>query len=113
MKLIFNNLPKISNNVFYAGTHWSKRKKIKDNLANIVRIQLYKQTKRRSFTKPCEVEYIFEFKSRALDCTNCVAMTKMIEDSLFPDDSPKIVKKIKITSLKSVEDKVTVIIDET
>ena len=112
MKLIFNDLPKISNNKFYAGIHWSKRKELKDNLASLVRVLFFKQTNRRSFSKPCKVEYIFEFKQKPLDCSNCVGMLKIIEDVLFPDDSVKIVKKLKITSLKSVENKVTVIIDE-
>lgn len=113
MKLTFNNLPKISNNKFYAGVHWAERKKIVDNYKKIVYALLCVQTTRRKFTKPCEVEYIFEFKNKPLDCSNCAgAMLKMIEDVLFPDDSPKVVKKIKIASLKSIENKVTVIITE-
>ena len=111
MKLFFHDLPKISNNQFYAGVHWSTRKKIKDNFALIVLAQLRDQTSRRNFTKPCKVEYIFEFKSKPLDCSNAVGMVKLIEDILFPDDSPKIVQEIKVSSLKSVEDKVTVIIN--
>jgi len=110
MNLIFNNLPKISNNKFYEGGHWAKRKTIKDNFAKIVRLQFWAQTSRRSFTSPCDVHYIFEFKSKPLDCSNCVGMLKMIEDVLFPDDSIKVVKSINVVSLKSIEDKVTVII---
>lgn len=112
MKLTFNNLPKISNNKFYAGVHWAQRKKIVDNYKKIVYALLCVQTDRRKFEKPCEVEYIFEFKNKPLDCSNTVGMLKMIEDVLFPDDSYKIVKKLIITSLSSVEDKVTVIIEE-
>jgi len=112
MKLIFENLPKVSNNKFYTGMHWNERKKIKDNFAKMVYALLCVQTTRRAFTKPCEVEYIFEFKKQPLDCSNTVGMLKMIEDVLFPDDSTKVVKKLKITSLKSVEDKVTVIIED-
>lgn len=112
MKLIFENLPKISNNKFYAGVHWAERKKLVDKVKTIVRMLLYSQTKRRSFSKPCDVEYIFEFKSRPLDCSNTIGMLKIIEDVLFPDDSIKIVRSLKIVSVKSVENKVTVIINE-
>ncbi len=112
MKLIFNNLKKISNNQIYAGFHWAKRKKIVDAFKLDVWAQLRNQTDRRSFKKPCKVQYIFEFKSKPLDCSNVVLMLKMIEDVLFPDDSPKIVKEIRMSSLKSVENKVTVIISE-
>ena len=112
MKLFFYNLPKVSNNQFYAGMHWAERKKLKDRFALIVWAQLREQINRKRFTKPCKVGYIFEFKSKPLDCSNCVGMLKMLEDVLFPDDSTKVVKEIKITSLKSVEDKVTVIIKE-
>ena len=92
--------------------HWAERKKIKDNFAKTVYALLCVQTDRRKFERPCEVEYIFEFKSRPLDCSNAIGMVKMLEDVLFPDDGYKIVKKISVTSLLSVEDKVTVIIKE-
>jgi len=113
MKLVFYKLPKVSGNLWYAGVHWSKRKKIKEVFTMIAMEELRCQTTHRKFVKPCNVEYIFEFKGKALDCSNCAGgMVKLLEDILFPDDSPKIVKSIKITSLGSVEDKVTVIIKE-
>ncbi len=111
MKLYFYNLPKISNNKFYAGMHWAERTRLVDAFKLDVFTQLCNQTSRRSFVKPCKAKYIFEFKSTPLDCSNCAGMLKMIEDVLFPKDSPDIVKELSITSLKSVEDKVTVIIN--
>ena len=82
-----------------------------DDYNILVRTQLASQTVRREFRRPCNVEYIFEWKGTPIDCSNCIG-SKMIEDCLFPDDSPKVVKSIKITSLKSVVDKATVIIKE-
>jgi len=98
--VIEKDLPmKISLNKWYAGEHWSFRKKIKD---------LYKLCFKGNFREPCEVEYDFEFRSHPLDCTNCVAMVKMIEDCLFQSDGPNIVKSVKISSKKGVKDKVTI-----
>ncbi len=96
-------LPKISLNEWYAGTHWSERKKIKDAYKWIIRSQNIGK-----FCVPCDVEYTFTFKSRPLDCSNCVAMAKMIEDCLFPKDDIKVVKSMKLTSKKGKEDKVTI-----
>ena len=96
-ELVLENLPKVSLNKFYAGVHWATRKKLKDNYTLIIA----SQTKKK-FTKPCEVEYEFHFKRNPLDCSNCAGgMVKMIEDCLFPNDSIKVVKSIKITSQKS------------
>lgn len=39
MDITLYNLPKISLNKWYAGMHWTKRKKIKDNYTQIVRSQ--------------------------------------------------------------------------
>jgi hypothetical protein len=101
--ITFKGLPKISLNEWYSGAHWSERKKIKDAYKWIIRSQV-----KEKFTESCEVEYIFTFKSRPLDCSNCVAMAKMIEDCLFPKDDIKVVKSMKLTSKKGKEDKVTI-----
>ncbi len=98
-------LPKISLNEWYAGSHWSNRKKIKDQYKWIVR-----SVTSQKFTYPCEVSYRFEFKTRPLDCSNCIAMVKMLEDCLFPDDGVKMVQKISIESRKSDKELVTVTI---
>jgi hypothetical protein len=96
----FRDLPKISLNQFYAGTHWSKRNKIKDNY----HLLISSMTKEK-IDFPCEVEYKFWFKSRPLDCSNaCGGMIKLIEDCLFLDDSYKMVRSIKVTSEKRKDD---------
>jgi len=105
-ELVFFDLPKISNNQFYAGIHWTRRRKIKDAFVFKVYEQLPKRFKQ--IGKPCNTEYYLEFKSRALDASNCVGMIKILEDVLFADDSPKIVKSVLISSKKSKLEKVTV-----
>ena len=105
MDITLYNLPKISLNKWYAGMHWTKRKKIKDNYTQIVRSQFSSLLSRDNTYK---VEYHFTFKSRPLDASNCVAMVKMIEDIIFETDSYKVVTEIVITSSKGLEDKVTI-----
>tara|TARA_R110000765_G_scaffold401016_2_gene496302 strand:- start:3227 stop:3622 length:396 start_codon:yes stop_codon:yes gene_type:complete len=105
MVILLKDLPKISLNKWYAGMHWTKRKKIKDNYTQIVSSQFSKiLSKDRTY----QVEYHFTFKSRPLDASNCVAMVKMIEDIIFETDSYKVVTELVITSSKGLEDKVQI-----
>lgn len=105
MEIILKGLEKISLNKWYAGMHWTKRKKIKDNYTLLVKSQFNKTLPK---TNTYNTEYHFTFKSRALDASNCVAMVKMIEDIIFEDDSYKIIKSILITSKKGLEDSVKI-----
>tara|TARA_R110000868_G_scaffold249678_2_gene506193 strand:- start:517 stop:843 length:327 start_codon:yes stop_codon:yes gene_type:complete len=107
MKIILKGLPKISLNHWYAGMHWTKRKKIKDNYINIVHSQ-FKDVLPKNNTY--NTEYHFTFKLRPLDASNCVAMVKMIEDIIFESDGYKIIRSILITSRKGAEDKVEILI---
>ena len=101
MLILLKDLPKISLNKWYAGMHWTKRKKMKDNYTQIVNSQFYKVL---SKDKTYQVEYHFTFKSRPLDASNCVAMVKMIEDIIFETDSYKVVTSLVITSRKGNSD---------
>lgn len=105
MIITIKDLPKISLNKWYAGMHWTKRKKMKDNYVKIVKSQFSKTLPK---INTYNTEYHFIFKSRALDASNCVAMVKMIEDIIFEDDSYKVVKSILITSSKGDEDLVQI-----
>ena len=109
MEITLKGLPKISLNKWYAGTHWTKRKKIKDEYKKIIKNQF-----KDVFSKENEyfVNYYFFFKTRPLDASNCVAMVKMIEDIIFEDDNYKIVLGISIFSSKFEEDLVKIEIDE-
>jgi|TARA_R110000803_G_C11759707_1_gene293745 hypothetical protein len=101
MIIILNDLPKISLNKWYAGMHWTKRKKMKDAYIQIVRSQ-FKQV--LSKDNVYDVEYSFTFKNRPLDASNCVAMVKMVEDIIFEDDNYKIIHSILISSGKGTRD---------
>lgn len=105
MIIILKDLPKISLNKWYAGMHWTKRKKIKDNYTQIVQSQCRERLPKNN---TYQVEYHFTFKSRPLDASNCVAMVKMIEDIIFETDSYKVVTEMVITSSKGLEDKVEI-----
>lgn len=105
MKIILTNLPKVSLNLFYAGVHWTKRKKLKDKYKLLIKSQ-FKQV--LSKDKTYQVQYIFNFKTRPLDASNCVAMVKLIEDVIFEDDNYKIVESINIKSRKAKFDSVEI-----
>jgi hypothetical protein len=107
--IILKDLPKVSLNKWYAGCHWTKRKKLKDTYTLMVKSQFKGVF---SKDKQYDVRYDFNFDKRPLDASNCVAMVKMIEDIIFEDDSYKIVKKITITSSKSKENIILVKIKE-
>lgn len=100
IEYIFYDLPKVSLNSWYSGTHWSKRKKLKDEYKWLIRVP--------HVATPCKCEYHFEFKSRPLDCSNTIAMVKMIEDCIFSDDGVNVVQEIKVSSRKGKRDKVTI-----
>ena len=99
------NLPKVSLNKWYAGQHWTIRKKTKDIYKSLVKSQ-FKHVfgKGNTYT----VDYVFNFKSRPLDATNCVAMTKLIEDIIFEDDKFDIILKVSLKSVKSKKDSVKI-----
>ncbi len=103
--LVLYDLPKVSLNHLFARMHWTKRNKLINECKWIVRSQTDKK-----FNLPCTVSYIFTFKSNPLDCSNCAAMIKILEDILFEDDSTNVVKSINIRSLKGIKDSVTIII---
>ena len=109
MIIILKDLPKISLNKWYAGMHWTKRKKIKDNYTKIVSSQFSAVLSRDHTYK---VEYNLTFKSRPLDASNCIAMVKMIEDIIFETDSYKVVTSLVITSRKGSMDQVEIKINE-
>ena len=71
-EIVIFDLPKVSINKWYAGCHWTKRQKLKEQYLWLV--------KRRISVYPITVSYFFEFKTRPLDASNCVAMIKLIEE---------------------------------
>jgi hypothetical protein len=98
-------LPKVSLNEWYSGKHWTTRKRMKDVYKLIVGNRGVMET-------PCECLYSFEFKSRPLDASNCVAMVKLVEDCLFEDDGYDKVIRLTIESKKGKEDSLTLTINK-
>lgn len=88
-------------NKWYAGTHWTARKKIKDAYKKLI--------KHKVEDGEYDVEYTFYFKSRPLDATNTIAMAKMIEDIIFENDSYKKIKSVTLKSRKSKNDYVEIV----
>ena len=109
-KITLIDLPKTSLNKFYSGGHWIIRKKIKDNFKLVIKSQY---TNVFPKDQQYKVRYDFEFKSRPLDVSNCVGgMVKIIEDTIFEDDSPKTILEITSTSRKGKYDLVYITISE-
>ncbi len=84
-------------NAYYAGKHWSIRKRDADFWHQLVRSCLDGQEVRRTpFKKPVIISFWFNDR---LDCSNHGVMIKMIEDGmkgrLIQDDSRKYVKGIE------------------
>lgn len=109
MQIILKNLPKISLNEWYSGNHWTKRKAIKDKYYWLIK-QQFKDVLSKS--KTYHVSYSFYFKTKPLDCSNCVAMIKLIEDIIFEDDNFKVIQSITIESHKSESEYVLIEIIE-
>ena len=105
MEVILKDLPKISLNDWYAGKHWTNRKKIKDQYILIIKSQFKHVFSKESLY---HVHYEFGFKTKPLDASNCMAMLKMIEDVIFEDDSYKIIPFVAIYSLKASTDYVRI-----
>lgn len=96
---------KISTNSIYAGIHFSKRKQHKDYFGWLVRKALNKAKIQKIQRFPVSLIFDFHFKSRPLDTSNTSYMAKLIEDWLvrlghLPDDSPKYIKSISLSSAK-------------
>ena len=109
IEIELRNLPKHSLNKIYAGEHWRKRDKAKNDYKLIVKSQ-FKDV--LSKDKTYKVYYEFYFRTRPLDTSNTVYMLKMIEDIIFEDDTYKIIPELNIKSNKGKEDLVIIKIHE-
>ena len=101
LKLTFKDLTKKSLNDWYAGTHWSKRKKTKDIYKLVVRSQFHDVLQGKFI-----VDWLFTFQNNPLDASNCVAMIKLVEDIIFEKDDWKHMEIGGIKSIKGDIDKV-------
>lgn len=100
---------KISTNSIYAGIHWATRKKLADTYHKA----LIEHKNKKVTEYPVEITYIFTFKAKPLDTTNCTFMAKMLEDGLvgygiIEDDDPTHVSFTGIYSQKGDTDTVDI-----
>lgn len=87
---------KYGSNTYYAGVHWTKRRRVAEEVHELVLYSLMEQgIKRNIFKSPVEIG--FKFNSR-LDIDNHGFLVKMLIDGLkgylIEDDNRKYVKKI-------------------
>jgi len=107
---------KLSTNKLYAGTHWTKRKKIKDLYTLTLRPLLKACEIEPVEDYPVDLEFIFLFgKGRVLDSSNCSGMGKVIEDILvtegiLEDDSSSYVRTVSYSSAKNRSSKKNVVV---
>jgi len=100
---------KVSTNKIYAGTHWAQRKKI----ADLYHMSLIEHKGHKVTEYPVEITYIFRFKTKPLDSTNCMFMAKCLEDGLIKngiieDDSYQHVSFTGAYTQKGTSDEVTI-----
>lgn len=102
---------KVSTNEIYSGMHWTKRKK----LADLYHQSLIEYRNERVINYPIDVTYVFKFKGRVLDCSNCSYMQKLLEDGfrhwkIIEDDTTRYIQSITLYSQKGKRDEVEIIL---
>lgn len=102
---------KVSANAIYAGQHWRKRQK----LAELYHASLIEFRNKRVVGYPVDITYIFRFKGKLLDASNCSYSAKLLEDGLrkwkiIEDDTPEFVQSVTLMSLKGKSDEVEIVI---
>lgn len=103
---------KISTNEIYGGKHWKKRKDDAEHFHSLLYEHKDEQIPDSDF--PVHLTFVFTFKGRALDWSNCSYMAKMLEDGMIhmgmiPNDSPKYVSGGTIITQRGDKDSVKII----
>ena len=104
---------KISTNKIYEGVHWKVRA---DHKSDFKQAYVSKLKVLGTFDVVVLI-FDFTFRISPLDASNCSYMVKMFEDCMveagvLPNDSPKYVKRVSMSSIKGKEDSVTITIKE-
>ena len=103
---------KVSTNKIYSNTlHWSQRKQIAQDYHMLVLAECRKH--KIELPVPAHLQFVFYFKGKLLDVSNCSFMAKMLEDGLvhagvLQDDTQKYVNKITLEVEKAKEDYITI-----
>ena len=80
MKIVIQNIPKISFNTF-VNWSWRKRKSFKDKLRIILK-GAFKEQLSGGYT----LDFVFYFKGKKLDTVNVFHYIKIFEDGIFKQD---------------------------
>lgn len=85
-------------NAYYAGKHWSRRKRDAEDLHALTQACMRKAKVPRKIVKgPVELRFLFDDR---LDCSNHAVIVKGVEDAMkgwvIEDDSRKFVRKITV-----------------
>jgi len=114
MILKFPMPEKISANKIYAGVHWATRKKHADLYHEYISAMVKGQDS-IDWEYPVDIEYVFTFKGKPLDTTNCFYMAKLCEDGLVKsgvlgEDNIEHVQYTGIYSQRGKEDGIEIVI---
>ena len=92
-------------NIYYAGKHWSARKKDVDYWHELIHWHLLEAKIEKPLDYPIEV-WVVEYCKRLRDSDSAVIAVKLFGDSLvkggwLPDDSPKYIEAVHLTCKKA------------
>jgi len=101
-------------NAFYAGMHWSKRKRIVDEWHTIFWASMVESKLPKPLKTPITVS-VTQFCKRLRDVDNAVISAKFCLDTLkehgyIPDDSPQYVERVILECKKGKENKTIIVI---
>ena len=102
MKITLKDIPKVSTNKFYEGTHWSKRKTIKDQILLLTK----KKFKEIDFIdNKVDIHFTFNWQKNPLDSDNNSFLVKCLIDCLvkygvLKNDTITYVGRVSMESVK-------------
>lgn len=97
-----------STNTIWRQSHFSVRKKHKDNVYRLTRDSIIEKGRIKKINERCNLNFTFYFNKRPFDSSNTSAMGKVIEDTLvkhgiLKNDNYKYIKTVSYTSEKTKE----------
>lgn len=112
MKLTIKNYRAPSWNELYQGVHWATRKKIADDVHELVSGAIKEKhiDGETIYTTPVAITITAIYKKHAIDCDNIVAKLFIdpLKKLLIFDDTPKYVTSVTTISRKAKEDMVEI-----
>ena len=116
MEIVIDNYKCPSWNTFYAGVHWTKRKKKADEIHSLV-FGIVHNIKKKVYKLPVKIEIDIHYKDRRRrDPDNaCIKpfIDGLVQSGILKDDSSKEIEEISIRlRTEQKEDKITINIYE-